>query len=166
MNKHAQRPPFRRRHFLINRDFQLRYIGLVVGLASAMFLLCVLSAKHYINLNLDPLVESGMITSPALTALVAVEKEFLSKNLLAIFLIVITVLSVGGIFITHRVVGPLFALNRRMKLVTQEGFQKQSLKIRRTDEFQDLIETYNSMMVSLEKRASRENNRKEKKKAA
>lgn len=165
MNENKERHLFRRRHYLIDQSFQLRYIGLFIGLASIIFMIFVLAAKYYINMNLDPLVESGMISSPALSELINIEKRFLSKNLLTIFLILISVLTICGIFITHRVAGPIFALKRQMQEITQTGFPETKLRIRQTDEFQDVVEIFNDMISSLEKRLEEKKNNEIKKAA-
>ncbi len=143
---------FRRKQYLINQDFQLRYIGLLVGLASLLCLVFVVMTKHYIDLNLNPLIESGLISSPVVNDLIQIEKQFLNKNLLTVFLLVIGTLTVAGIFITHRIAGPLYALERRMKQITQEGMQNSSFHVRRTDEFQELAESFNEMMTSLQRK--------------
>lgn len=165
MNNSKEKYFFRRKQYLINQDFQFRYIGLFVGLAAIIFLIFSITTRHYINLNLNPLIESGMLTPPVLTELIHVEKNFLSKNLLTVFLILISIMTLGGVFVTHRIAGPLFALKRRMQEISHQGLSDRKLHVRRTDEFQDLIETFNEMISSLQKQQEKEKN-KETEKAA
>ncbi|HBQ22066.1 MAG: hypothetical protein A2Z91_03530 [Deltaproteobacteria bacterium GWA2_38_16] len=141
-----------RKQYIINQDFQFRYIGLLIGVASIICLVFVVAAKYYINLNLNPLIESGLISSPLAQELIQVEKNFLNKNLLTIFLVLISVLTLVGIFITHRIAGPIYALERRMKQIAQEGFQHMPFHVRKNDEFQELVENFNTMMESLQKK--------------
>jgi len=141
----------RRRHYIINQDFQFRYIGLLVGLASLLCLVFVVMTKHYIELNLNPLIESGLIASPVVNELIQIEKQFLNKNLLTVFLLVLGTLTLAGVFITHRIAGPIYALERRMKQITQEGMQKTPFHVRQTDEFQELVESFNDMMAEISK---------------
>ncbi|MBI3019665.1 MAG: HAMP domain-containing protein [Deltaproteobacteria bacterium] len=148
---------FRRRQYVINKDFQFRYIGLLVGLASLLCLVFIVMTKHYIELNLNPLIESGMIASPVVNELIQIEKQFLNKNLLTVFLLVLGPLTLAGIFITHRIAGPIYALERRMKQIAQEGMQNTPFHIRRTDEFQELVESFNDMMASLQKQMDQQN---------
>ena len=140
---------FRRKQYLILPNFQFRYIGLLIGITSFVCLAFVLAAKHYINLNLDPLIESGLISSPALTELIKLEKNFLWENLLSVFLVLISIVTLAGIFITHRIAGPIFALQRRMKEILNGEMKDKSLRIREGDEFQYLIDTFNEMTSSL-----------------
>ena len=151
MMKLKNHPFLRRRQYIINQDFQFRYIGLLVGLASLLCLVFVVMTKHYIELNLNPLIESGLISSPVINELIQIEKQFLNKNLLTVFLVVLGTITVAGIFITHRIAGPVYALERRMKQIAQEGMPKTPFQIRRTDEFQELAESFNEMMASLQK---------------
>jgi len=142
----------RRRQYIINQDFQFRYMGLLIGITCIICLVFVLAAKYYINLNLDSLLESGMISSPVIAQLIDIEKKFLNKNLLTIFLVLVSILTIVGIFITHRIAGPIFALERRMKEITKFGIEDKKFQIRKGDEFRELVETFNEMIESLEKR--------------
>ncbi len=144
-------PFLRRRQYIINQDFQFRYIGLLVGLASLLCLVFIVMTKHYIELNLNPLIETGLISSPVINELIQIEKQFLNKNLLIVFLGVLATITLAGIFITHRIAGPIYALERRMKQIAQEGMQRTPFQIRRTDEFQELVESFNDMMASIQK---------------
>lgn len=146
-----KKPLFRRRQYLIKRDFQFRYIGMLIGITCMVCLIFILASKYYINLNINPLIESGLISSPIVAELVRIEKHFLNKNLLTVFLALIGTLSILGIFITHRIAGPIYAIERRMKQIAQEGILPTGFRIRRTDEFQELAEAFNEMIASLEK---------------
>ena len=152
----------RRRQYLINQDFQFRYIGLLVGIASIFCLVFVAAAKYYINANLDPIIESGLVSSPVINELVQLEKSFLNKNLLTVFLILIGGLTIVGIFITHRIAGPIYALERKMKQIIQEGIGSGHLQIRKTDEFQELVETFNEMIHSLQRQLNEQQEKIEK----
>ncbi|MEK7790575.1 MAG: HAMP domain-containing protein, partial [Deltaproteobacteria bacterium] len=55
------------------------------------------------------------------------------------------------IFITHRIAGPIYALERRMKQIAKEGITGADFRIRRTDEFQEVAEAVNEMIASLQK---------------
>ncbi|MEK7790975.1 MAG: hypothetical protein AAB309_05060, partial [Deltaproteobacteria bacterium] len=92
-----KRPLFRRRQYLIKRDFQFRYIGLLIGITCVVCLVFAFASRYYINLNINPLIESGLVTSPVASELAQIEKQFLNKNLLAIFLALIGTLSIAGI---------------------------------------------------------------------
>lgn len=162
MENISKHPFFRRRHYLINQDFQFRYIGLLIGLACTCSLIFILAAKYYITINLDPIIESGLISSPAIQELISMEKNFLNKNLLTIFLLLIATLTLSGILITHRIAGPIYALERRMKQIAHEGIQSTEFRIRRSDEFQELAESFNDMILSLQKHMNQNNEKLQK----
>src|SRR3989338_2694921 len=155
---------FKRKQYLINLGFQLRYIGFFVGVALVTAFVFLVSAKYTINLNFTPLMESG--ASHLLTQLIEVEKEFLSKNLLTIFLVLIGIFTLVGIVLTHRIAGPLFALKRRMREISEHGIHsdiaKQKLHIRKYDEFHDVIDTFNDMMTKAEECEKNDQEEKEK----
>jgi methyl-accepting chemotaxis protein len=70
----------------------------------------------------------------------------------AIFLIVLAILSV---FITHRMVGPVYVMRRYLRELGT-GTLPRVRRLRRGDEFVDLFETLVETLVSMERRAREE----------
>ena len=147
---------FRRRNYLINLDFQARYIGLLIAVASVMCLITVIAAKYYIHLNLTPLIESGAITSPMAQKLIEIEQNFLNKNLLFIFLSTIGLIFLVGIFITHRIAGPIYAIQNRIHKILAEGVANtKPFQIRKSDEFQELADAFNQFTFKVKQEFDR-----------
>ena len=78
-------------------------------------------------------------------------KSFFRRNKRYFLLAGAVVLLLLGIYISHRLAGPLFALSRRMRELSQGDFNA-LLSLRTTDEFQDLKEDYNVVVRSLQNR--------------
>lgn len=146
-----QRHFIRRRQYLINWDFQLRYVGFLIGVACLLTLVFIVAAKYYIHLNFTALLESGLVTSALTQEFLTIEKNFLNQNLVSLFLAIIGVLTVTGIILTHRIAGPLFALKRKMNDLIDHGISDEPFHVRRSDEFQDLVETFNKLTSSFKK---------------
>ena len=55
-----------------------------------------------------------------------------------------------GVLYSHRIAGPLYSLNNRMKQIA-DGAEPSSLRFRRKDQFPELAENFNAMMARLRK---------------
>jgi len=125
----------RKQIFLVNRDFQLRYVRLAVTLGAGSTCLTLV-------LLLYPLVQFRIIRFP-----IFLPPPFL----LAIFAaIIVNVAIIGwlGVHVTHRIAGPMFSLVRHMRGIELGGSFK-SLRFRESDDLQYLARSYNSLMHAL-----------------
>ena len=50
-----------------------------------------------------------------------------------------------GIFISHRIAGPIIAFRRHIKLFRDQG-EMEPLRLRKTDEMQDLLAVFNQIL--------------------
>ena len=62
---------------------------------------------------------------------------------------VVIVLAIMGVFITHRIVGPVYRIKRLLRQVGTARFSVKQ-RLRRGDELEDLFETFLQMAHSLE----------------
>ena len=147
----TEREKIVRKKYLINWRFQLKYVFLLIFLAFILLGIFAVSMHYFVNMNFGALVESGVMTSPQAVQLIEVEKGFLTRNLLKIFIAVAVLITILGIFLTHRLAGPVFALERRMRDVAAGRTKPLPFQIRKTDEFQQLASAYREMMEALEK---------------
>jgi len=141
-----------RKQYLINWRFQLKYVAFLILFAALLLGLFATLSHHYIGLNFDSLIQSGTIDSAQAQQLLQLEKEFLKGNLLRVFGLVMIVVILFGIYMTHRMAGPVFALSRRMKQVARGDATSLPFQIRKTDEFQELASSYREMMHTLQER--------------
>ncbi|MBM4250473.1 MAG: hypothetical protein FJ146_00700 [Deltaproteobacteria bacterium] len=125
----------RKQIFLVNRDFQLRYVRLavIVGIASTCLTLILV---------LYPLVQFRIIRFPVFLPL-----PFLAAILTAIGAN-IAIITWLGVHVTHRIAGPIFSLVRHMRHVELGGSFK-GVKFRESDDLQYLARNYNSLMHAL-----------------
>ena len=126
-----------KRIVLVNRDFQLRYTrsAVLVGLLSTL-----LSAF----LILYPLYRFEILRIP----------RFLPWPVMALMgaaaIINIGIVAIMGIFLTHRVAGPVFSLIRQFRKVEQGSFQAE-LRLREGDDLKYVARNFNEMVVALRK---------------
>jgi sensor histidine kinase YesM len=57
---------------------------------------------------------------------------------------------VVGAFFFHRICGPIYRLKNHMLDILNSQQQVQSLKLRKTDQLQDIVEIYNALLFKLE----------------
>lgn len=136
------KPRGAKRLYLINRDFQYRYIrmAVVVGLVSTFLTLFLLLVPLYqFNIIRFP----GFLPAPFLWAIVvAAFFNFLIIGALAVL-------------ITHRIAGPMFALVRHMRLM-QLGRATPHLKLRTSDDLKFVVRHLNDLIDYLHSRAGQD----------
>ena len=136
----------RRRTFLIDRSFQLKYtliivlVGVVVSAILGYFIF-QLTMENRELLGID----AAMANEVA---------KFDSRQLLLLggFVVVMAVfLFAWGIIITHRVAGPVFIISRYLGQI-RDGQVPQTRPLRRADELKGFFEVFAGMVASLKQR--------------
>jgi hypothetical protein len=124
-----------KRIYLINRDFQIKYVKLsvVVGFGSTVLtIFLLLFPLHYFGVIRFP----GFLPTPFVwgIGLAAVANFFL--------------VGVGTILITHRIAGPMFSLVRQMRMI-QSNYWDCNMTVRQSDDMQFVIRNFNDLVDSL-----------------
>jgi methyl-accepting chemotaxis protein len=139
---------YRRRIFIINRKFQLRfalYVCSWIAALSFVYPLIVYSMFDYFirYLSRDP-------NGPSVVALQDLRDQviWLLVALQGVFIFVTFLLS---IFMSHRIAGPLYKLSRFFAMA-REGNLKEELFFREKDHFQELAQDYNDTLKSIRAR--------------
>jgi hypothetical protein len=129
-----------KRLILINRDFQLRYVGAAVGLGIVTSLLSAV-------LILYPLFQFEILRIP----------RFLPWPILAMMIFAailnVAVIAIVGLYITHRIAGPMFALARAFRRVESGGWRTE-LRVRSGDDLLYLVRNFNEMVSGIAQLAS------------
>ncbi len=132
---------FRRKKYLINKPIQIGYFGLTVWFI-CLGILLVGSITYYFTLN--TIINEIEITSPAFDAVELISRInlILQKKLALVFAGLIVVAGILVILYLHRVVGPVFRIEKTLKEVI-EGKPFVPIRLRRKDSFKSLAETIN-----------------------
>ncbi len=141
-------PKIRRKHYLIDKDFQISFIfkfcgivilgSLIIG--GVIFYLTQNSTTVAIE-NTKVIVKSTAdFILPILALTVAVVALFSS-----------IVLSIMALFISHRIVGPLYRLRKEIDLLKEGDLTKQ-FQVRSKDQLKDLAKSLADMSNILRKR--------------
>lgn len=135
--KLSHRPPWWRRRYVVNRDFQLKFawsavtIGLVSSAASSFMILL-----SFWSFNIW---QGQRLPAPVMLTILIV----MLTNVAGIYVV--------AVLTTQRVAGPLFNLMRQFHELTRHRFDVR-VKLRKKDDLQYIARRFNEMAESLEKR--------------
>lgn len=139
-----------RTRYLIQPKFQLLFSAILVGIAllSALFVGFTIYLLIYMN-NLT-FVKYNLHMTPEFLTLLHKQGRIVVMAWIGSFSIVATILFVVGIFLSHRMAGPLFAFTREMKKL-KEGNLSAHLEFRKKDEFKELKVPFNQWVDYLQR---------------
>ena len=124
---------YRRRNYLINKNLQLRYMGMVAGRMVVISIGAVLLVYS----------TTWTVLIDRLGGKVVLDKVFVDLNrivLIRVSLLIVAsacVVAIVTMFIIHRIAGPLFRVKCVMRQI-EEGVLPQRVKFRKGDELQDV----------------------------
>jgi signal transduction histidine kinase len=150
----------RLRNQLLNPRFQLKYTAMIVGIASTIsmvlgwFLLSKLRENSRM-LKLDAEFDD------VLQAQLADYDAHIVWALIAAFVVFIVVLAVVSVVVTHHMAGPIFVVQRHIRAIG-EGRLPRVRKLRKGDEFVELIDTLAEAIQSIAQRTRGEMEKMEK----
>lgn len=131
---------FRRRRYIIMPKFQFKYLAIVIILVFIIMLVTI----YIVNLTLrtTPVLENlSEIEVVAVTSLVY-------RTVIYICCVFVIIIAVLGIFVLHRIAGPLYVFDKMFNLVSQ-GDLTIKVKLRKGDELKELAESFQRMIDNL-----------------
>src|SRR3989338_3265541 len=131
-----------RTHYLIHPKFQLAFSGLLVLIAFICAVLVGIVIYQLIYSNTLLFVKYNLHTDPDFLALLAKERKVVLVAWAGSFLSVALLLFIAGIFLSHKMAGPIYAFNRELQKL-QKGDLTAHLELRKRDEFKELKVPFN-----------------------
>lgn len=139
----------RRTQYLVAKNFQLRFslfltlVGFLItaGVGSILYGVLVKTQSLFIG--------TGIATSPKIIDYLSDQRSLYLYSLFGVFACVTLILIIFGIFVSHRLAGPIFAISRKMNELCHGNFNA-TLELRSADEFQGLKEVYNTLVHALQ----------------
>ncbi|MCB0383993.1 MAG: hypothetical protein KDD43_01270 [Bdellovibrionales bacterium] len=142
--EHTRPATFTRRgSFFVDREFQVRYISLVLAAASVGALLNLVPIFFFLEQNYDIFYDLAFNTAPQVLEHLERERFWIRIFSVGSFLSIVAFFGFVGFKMTSRIVGPLKVLRNHLKQVSRGNWRLNPIKVREADEFQDLIEAYN-----------------------
>jgi hypothetical protein len=145
------------RNYLLDAGLQVRYTAFII--AVAVFLTAVLGYKIYeATRDTSKVIFMTGLVDPAITG--ELQAQFRANDRIVLFGIVgfgvLLVLSIfaAGIWITHKVAGPLFSISVICGRVRDNKLSPSMRQLRRGDELQEFYSSFREMYEALRTRVS------------
>lgn len=153
MDAATNQPPeqrARRRTFLIDRGFQFKWTFIIVAVG-----VIVSAGLGYFIVRLN-MTNTELLELEAAFADQVAEYDAMAIYYLVGFVVIMAVfLFTWGIFMTHRVAGPIFIISRYLGQLA-DGEVPQTRPLRRGDELKDFFDQFSRMLDSMRDRAASE----------
>jgi methyl-accepting chemotaxis protein len=136
--------------FILDRALQFKYailLALIVGVVAALFSIHIF---YFLNENIQVFIPNFM-EDPEISELIYKEHRKIIMYLISLTVLLMSILFFFGLIITHRMVGPVMVIRRKMEELSEGNFGVR-VHLRKGDEFNDLAASFNSMAEKLEKR--------------
>ena len=134
--------------FLINNSFQLKY-SLIFALVGVVIAILFSAHIFYFLGEYLQVVIPDYIDRPQVYDFVLSERKKIIIYLCVLIFLLGCFLFFMGIVITHKIIGPIMVIKRKINDVEQGDFSAY-VKLRKGDEFKDLADSFNNMVVSLD----------------
>jgi len=136
-----KRPAFWKRQFIVNKEFQLKYVGVII----VTFFIVMGLVIWYIDLILKSFIPSIEMMERG----VEIVKSELP--LIVGIVLLMMMLCLVMILLTFRIAGPIFRIERDIKDMITTGNLRE-LKIRKGDEGENLVIAINQLINKIKER--------------
>lgn len=140
---------WRRRNYLIDKDFQFRYIGRIVF--GMIIMALVLGFTVYFTTWARIMDE--FYTIPKIASQYAALFGSVTKVMAVFLLLFLIVAAVVSVFTSHSIAGPMYRFEKTLQAIAQ-GDLTLRIGLRKTDEFKHVAETLNRMVIALHAKLS------------
>ena len=136
----------KRRRYFIRKGFQLKYVGLILGV---MFLGAVISG-YTIYHNAWLLLGEKLANVYPQGRLIHIFHSVNIRLALNLFFVSIFCIAIS-IFTSHKVAGPIYRMIKFLGNVATSGDYGQRIRLRKHDDLKDLAEAINGLVDKLER---------------
>ncbi len=135
---------WRRRNYLINRDFQFRYIArMIIGIiVMAMIVSFTVYYTTWARI-MDEFYDVARIASQYAPLFSSI-----NQTLLVILLVFLVLAAFFSVFISHQIAGPMYRFEKTLQAIAG-GDMTMRVGLRKRDEFKQLADTMNEMVDEL-----------------
>ncbi|MBN1113881.1 MAG: hypothetical protein JXA66_00930 [Oligoflexia bacterium] len=141
----------RRKIKLIKKQFQYKYSILITLIGAFIFLLFIIPTYYIINSNYNLFINTGIQMAPEVVEALEAEKRLIVYGFFFIFSICSILLFIVSITFTHKIAGPVFALERSITKLLNGNLQD-TMSLRKSDDLQELEQVYERVREHLLKK--------------
>jgi signal transduction histidine kinase len=140
-----KRPPFWKRKYIVSKKFQLKYVGVIL----VSFILVLVLFKWYIHKVMNTLLTfvPNMVVDEMKPLLASSERD-----LMVTIFIMMVVLCCVMVYLTFKIAGPLFRIEKDLRNMIEKGVCDKKLSIRKGDETESLLITLNDFICKITER--------------
>jgi signal transduction histidine kinase len=136
------RPVFYKRVYLINRKMQLKYAGMI-GLVLVIFLGLVQLHTYYVINSILP----NILSTEMGNSIKSIQTKLLINGVFYTAIVALV-----SIFISHKIAGPLYRLEKEIKEVVNSRDFDHKFVLREGDELTSLVDSLNLLLNELKKK--------------
>lgn len=146
----AERAGFRRRtHVIVAKEFQWRFAVAFAFVGGFIAIIVGIIIFFVMQKSIVVFIESNAITSPEAISFIQGRWRQLFATLTITYFATTAVLLLLGIYGSHKIAGPIYALMRQMRSLAG-GDYTATLALRKRDQFHYLQDAYNELVAALQ----------------
>ncbi|MDD5439496.1 MAG: HAMP domain-containing protein [Candidatus Omnitrophica bacterium] len=142
-------PKFRRYQYFVDKKFQLKFVGLILGFMVLVAFFSALTIYYNIWMVLGEKLAS-VYPQGRLQAIL----QHATYVLLVRIALISPIVAVCAVFVSHRIAGPILRIKRDLESVVAGNYSVR-LRLRRTDELKDVAEAMNKVLDVLESKCKK-----------
>ena len=152
----------KREIFLVDNSLQFKYAILLGAIGLAISVIVSLIFYNYMEAQNRVLLLSGLNQSEEIVAFFIQQQRLLFVKLTAVSVIVTLFMFLIGLIYSNRIAGSIFSIRRTLNEISVTGDLAIRFKIRKKDEFQDLVYDINRVMERIDFDHGKDTKRKNK----
>ncbi len=147
------KPNYKRRIYLINKDFQVKFIVYTLVLAVITIATFYGMIHFFFEESITLGVNAGFPAGHVYYKFIEDSRSDMNTYFIIASVVVFVVIFLSGLFFSHRIAGPIYRMNMYLRSIAPENLAT-TINFRKMDFFQDLAISYNKRMMFLRKMAT------------
>jgi hypothetical protein len=143
-----KREAYRRRNYIVNPRFQLTVSGFFILLAGMNIWVLYMAFRSMVQNFRAQTLQVDEVARGILSSFVNQQEKYMENVFILVSVVVLIYMLLGGIFISHHIAGPVFALRKNMRAVIEKD-EVNDLFFRRQDFFHEVLADYNELLQKI-----------------
>ena len=143
----------KKRSLLINPKFQWTLIG-YAALVSVLILISIYALFSFGFHQFNQFgSQAGLAPDNIYFQFIEMQQSTFTRVIVAIAIVVTAILLIGGLYISHRIAGPIYRMQKELQDMSEEKpVDLRAIQFRKKDYFPELAETFNHLVEVWKKR--------------
>jgi hypothetical protein len=141
---------------VLNKPFQYKYSLYLLAAVAGSAIIYAIPVFYFLNQNYELLSSLTLDHAPELLTHLEREIFWLNAFMIIAGISTLSFVAIISLKLTHRIIAPLLSLQKHIKKLTAGQWTEPELAIRDSEDFRDIVATYNYMYKSLRANAEAE----------